>query len=358
MAEDGSRSKRLKAAEDDGVVIAELRRRNAELESSVEQLRGRNAELESEIEQLRRRGQEGNHEVLPVAVVAVATVNLSRIDTSIVAQISSFLGTSRELLNLALTSKSFGWRQTTSALNWSLVEEVARQAVCSAATDAEMSCLHRYVGSVATWLSILHRFELLLVFNVLLGDHIKYGNGDKTTVQCTDNTRSSTAVSSYVMRSGTHYAEFRITREPYIGIVRPMPNLDAGAYAGSHCFFVGDTSLYPAFLAQRSDEWGDGNVHACEYSCGDGDMNWTDWDEEDREGVKWRGMEGCGTGDTVGMLLNLDEGTLTVYKNNRRLGVMKDELSGTYCWYASVAGDRYGGENEAVSIQRGSLPPL
>ena len=71
MAEDGSRSKRLKAAEGDGPVIAELRRRNAELESEIEQLRqlrGRNAELESEVEQLRRCSrQEGNHEGLPVS---------------------------------------------------------------------------------------------------------------------------------------------------------------------------------------------------------------------------------------------------------------------------------------------------
>ena len=44
----------------------------------------------------------------------------------------------------------------------------------------------------------------------------------------------------------------------------------------------------------------------------------------------------CDDGDTIGMLLNLDEGTLTVYKNNRRLGVLKDGLSGSYCWCATV----------------------
>ncbi|EJK78016.1 hypothetical protein THAOC_00109, partial [Thalassiosira oceanica] len=62
MAGDG-RAKRLKTAEG-GIAaaaateVAELRRRNAELESENERLRrlrARNAELESEIEQLRRR---------------------------------------------------------------------------------------------------------------------------------------------------------------------------------------------------------------------------------------------------------------------------------------------------------------
>ncbi|EJK49548.1 hypothetical protein THAOC_31564, partial [Thalassiosira oceanica] len=62
-------------------------------------------------------------------------------------------------------------------------------------------------------------------------------------------------------------------------------------------------------------------------------MSWTNWDDELTGGVEWDGMESCQSGDTVGMLLNLDEGTLTVYKNNRRLGVMKDGLSGPYCWF-------------------------
>ena len=353
MAEDGGSSKRLKTAEDDGpAVIAERLR----------MLRRRNAELESENEQLRRRVPEGNHEVLPVSVVpATIKVDLSRIDASLVTQITSFLGTSLELLNLALTCKSFGRRQAASTLNWSLVEEVARQAVSSTATDAEMSSLPRYVSGVTTWLSILDRFERLLIFDVLLGGHIEYANGDKTTVYGTNDYLCTAASNHYVMSSGAHYAEFRITGVPWIGIVRPMPNLDASAYARSYCCFVGEPDLYPVFLAQRSDRWGDSNVCACQYQCENGYLSWTDWDEangDDNE-YYWEGMEGCRTGDTVGMLLNLDEGTLTVYKNNLRLGVMKDGLSGSYCWYVTVAdGSGLGREQEAVSIQRGTLLPL
>ena len=52
-------------------------------------------------------------------------------------------------------------------------------------------------------------------------------------------------------------------------------------------------------------------------------------------------------GGTIGLLLDLDEGTLTVYKNGRRLGVMKDGLSGEYCWYTSIYS----------SGERGTLPP-
>ncbi|EJK56657.1 hypothetical protein THAOC_23415, partial [Thalassiosira oceanica] len=265
---------------------AELRRRNAELESEIGKLRLENAQL--------RRPEASDHEVLPVAVATVVMVDLSRVDASIVSHVTSFLGTARELLNLALTCKSFGWHQPVSTLNWSLVEEVAWRTVCSRATGDEMGCLPQYVRG--------------------------------------ENYSRSVAVSgSYVMKSGAHYAEFLITGVPYIGIVRPMPGLDDRAYLGNFCFIGGDYSVFPDFLAQRSDEWGDSDVHACEYFCDDGHMGWTNWDVELNEGVDWDGIECCQSGDTVGMLLNLDEGTLTVYRNNRRLGDLKEGLSGPYC---------------------------
>jgi hypothetical protein len=37
------------------------------------------------------------------------------------------------------------------------------------------------------------------------------------------------------------------------------------------------------------------------------------------------------------MLLDLDQGTMTVYKNDERLGVMATGLSGEYSWAVSLA---------------------
>ena len=337
---DGDRAKRLKSSSEDGVVNA---------------VRGLIANLESGNERVRRcvRQVEGNHEVLPVVfeVVVTSRVDLSHIDTGIVSQISSYLGTSHELLNLSLTCKSFGWRQPSSTLNWSLVEEVARQAVCSSATNAEMGCLPRYVSGTTTWLSILRRFERMLIFDVLLGGDIEHQSGDKTKVHGTGSDCYCTAVSSgHVMSSKSHYAEFTITGLTYIGIVRPMPNLNAGAYQYGFDF-IGSDEFYSDFLGQRTDNWGDSDVNACEYYSGSGQVSSTKWGEDGFvEDSDWEGRERCYEGDTVGMLLNLDEGTLTVYKNNRRLGVMKDGLSGPYCWHASVSGT-------SVAINRGT-PPL
>ena len=50
---------------------------------------------------------------------------------------------------------------------------------------------------------------------------------------------------------------------------------------------------------------------------------------------------------TLGILLDLDEGTLSVYQNGRRVGTLKDGLAGEYCWIAGFFSEC------DVSIQRG-----
>ena len=65
----------------------------------------------------------------------------------------------------------------------------------------------------------------------------------------------------------------------------------------------------------------------------------------------WEGSEPLSSGDDIGMLLDLDEGTLSVYKNGRKLGVMKRGLAGPYCWVITL----YDGEQ--FSIKRGTIPP-
>ena len=48
-------------------------------------------------------------------------------------------------------------------------------------------------------------------------------------------------------------------------------------------------------------------------------------------------MQGARDGDRIGMLLDLDQGSMTVWKNDVKLGVMAAEgLSGPYCWAASL----------------------
>ena len=44
-------------------------------------------------------------------------------------------------------------------------------------------------------------------------------------------------------------------------------------------------------------------------------------------------MQDAEEGDRIGMLLDLDQGSMTVWKNDEKMGVMVAEgLSGEYCW--------------------------
>ena len=62
---------------------------------------------------------------------------------------------------------------------------------------------------------------------------------------------------------------------------------------------------------------------------------WTNWNN-DYYSSDWQGSEELTESGTIGLLLDLNEGTLSVFKNGRRLGVMKDGLGGEYVWFVSV----------------------
>ena len=330
--------------------------RNDALESEIHALRQQLVRSEAEVARVRRENErlrqqlQGNHEVLPVSKPTV--VDLSRVDTSLVTQIASFVGTSRELLNLALTCKSFGWQQPAAGLDLSLAEEVARKVVVSSGQnniEGVRITLPQYVRGGTTWLSILHESEYPMKFDTLRGG-IEHQNRRRTSVRAINSGDSTAIASNYIMDSGIHYAEFQITAGyPYIGIARSFPNLDPARFvmdSGGFHFFV--KPWYDQFLTARTDEWGHGNVftHECEY----GYRSWTNWEGGGEEFDQWEGMETCNVGDTLGLLLDLGEGKLTVYKNKRRLGVMIDGLSGSYCWYVTLT------RTAAVEITRGEAP--
>ncbi|EJK57514.1 hypothetical protein THAOC_22433 [Thalassiosira oceanica] len=357
MADDGSEKKPKTVSIKD---TDDMHPRVPQLESEVQRLR-------SEIEQLRGRIRqlEGNHEVLPVVVVP-ATVDLSRVDTSIVAHVASFLGESPELLNLALTCKSFGWRQPSSTLNLSLVEEVASRAARSRATDAEMSSLPAYTSGTATWLlhipaarrrgcqsSIDLSIFLISTTAVCTIGSDEWGDDDVNDFDYGDY---CTAVSSgYVMTSGVHCVEFNTTALPCcIGIVRPMPGLDADRFDWDFDdFFSGMRRMNLDFLAQRSDDWGGSNIHACEYNTLDFTLKWTNWSEE--EGSK-EGERGCihpgSDMGSISIVLNLDEGTIAVYdctySVHHKVLLKDDGLSGPYCWYVKLS------KFATISMKRGT----
>ena len=68
--------------------------------------------------------------------------------------------------------------------------------------------------------------------------------------------------------------------------------------------------------------------------------------------AQWEGMQSAEEGDVIGMLLDLDTRTMTVYKNSARLGVMVTGFGGAEAvnWAVNL------GRNQSARIDRAEMP--
>ena len=66
----------------------------------------------------------------------------------------------------------------------------------------------------------------------------------------------------------------------------------------------------------------------------------------------WEGRQGASEGDHIGMLLEFDQGSMTVWKNDVKLGVMQAEgLGGPLCWAVSL-----GEQGDSARIESAPAP--
>ena len=256
-----------------------------------------------------------------------------------------------DVLSLALTSKRFGISNSDN--DESLIEECVRIAVQDIATDEQLAALPHYDGESS--LADYHYLQLLrapLTFDQLVGGVEYVNSGDKSCI-CNNIYSWTTAYSNNILRAGKHYVLFkpdkeRTHRSLMMGVMRPGQ--------ANH-----DTSGYPLvgrFFQNFSRNMGHGefnnetNIHCCLWCSpsNGGYCSTSDWNGP-VEAERWDRLEPTTIGDELGMLLNLDEGTLSVYKNGRSLGVMKRGLAGPYCWVVSMY------KGAGVKIERGTVPP-
>ena len=284
------------------------------------------------------------------------TVDLSIFDQNVVLHVASFLS-AIDLTQLGRTCGRFG--VASDGRQRSLANEAAHQTFTSTATVDERNALPRYADESDT--ALLRQLYFLserLEFRQLIGRKIYYTSDEsKLKVSVRQDGCRVSALSNFVMRRGEHFATFNVSGEAAadfnidIGIIRPLPGWDKQELAGFDPVY--DDSSDDAsqdLLAQRTDRWGTSVVNCCSYNCDNGYCYWSDW-SGGYNYARWDGVEILYEAGTIGLLLDLNEGTLAVYKNGRRLGVMKSGLSGEYCWYASL-----GDNGDTVSIERGTLP--
>lgn len=317
---------------------------------------------------------------------------ITLLNNDILGSVSSFLMCD-DLFRLSLTCK-----QMTAA-----IEAVALDLVGAANV--------RYGGD-DNKLSALEQMNLLLQspleFTDLLGDNIGYLCGDMACVSSSNPNRlhtprfidamnmqyggdwdgwdgeNCTAIcTNHVMTSGRHYAKFTVTSRDLLGesdwryfycrlgIMRPI-GADFRKVPWSSWCPMNDQLLFRS----RADEsfadylknayataWGEGDVHCCLYYDFLGTCEWTNWNSEVNgvhTGLDWDGMLGCTfLRDTreYGLLLDLDEGTLSMYVDDEFVGVMMHGLTGEYCWVASILAQAHGRpEQQNVRIERAPVP--
>ena len=74
-----------------------------------------------------------------------------------------------------------------------------------------------------------------------------------------------------------------------------------------------------------------------------------------KHGVDWKGQQGFGQGDRIGLLLDSDCGTLMVYKNDRRLGMASENIpkNEPLCFLVGLRT-----QGDCVSIRKMDIPDL
>ena len=233
----------------------------------------------------------------------------------------------------------------------SLVEEATRRIVHDIATEEQMNALPCYDED--NWLcnyNYLKSLRTPLTFDHLVGN-IDYVGGNKSHVTCNVRLGLATAFSNNIMMAGKHYVSFeahnsRSSDSLYIGVMRPGEAMQSSKYIPLL------PSFYEHFTQREGSRQYNNTVNCCMYSSLNGYCFSHAWGEGKIPYKKdWDGMEGISGSFEIGMLLDLDEGTLSVYNSGRKLGVMKRGLAGHYCWVVSLLSS-----GSRVIIKRGTVP--
>ena len=228
--------------------------------------------------------------------------------------ISSYLGAS-DLARLALAGRRLR----------RIADEAARHAVESRAPG-----FPKYDDE--TWTRVLRQHELLarpLRLDTLVGRDVRHVRRDRAEISVSTD-QYVTGISDTVMRAGRHLAYFQRTggNNVYIGVTRPLRGLDRLGFDNYMPFHHShQTELFNQFDPVR---WQYNNVHSCMLSCFYASCCWGDFDSNYGDAFVDGGEElqlDDGT-EPIGLLLDLDEGSLTAYKDRRRVGTLKHGLGG------------------------------
>jgi len=234
------------------------------------------------------------------------TTGLLTMTDDLLIHIASMLTAPTDLVRLQLTCPRFADKVCGSSEMLSIPEEAARLWL-EGCSEQERDWAPR--RGLESWLGLMHEVEALRLPLAFGRAHAAITLSENGAL-ATSRTRSGgwrSAASKAVMRSGRHSAQFTVVKgiDMVFGATRPGWDVEGGMDpedVDGHCFYATYSGLrFPGYRG---------------------------W--EGRHGARKRG-------DRIGMLLDLDQGSMTVWKNDDLLGVMVAEgLSGPLCWAVSL----------------------
>ena len=128
------------------------------------------------------------------------------------------------------------------------------------------------------------------------------------------------AATSAVMYAGCHFAQFTVNDKPlYIGVTSSSWDINQGGNIFNdvnHCFYFTHTGHYSKHNSHRNP---------------------------------WRGMQRARNGDRIGMMLDFNNNTLSVFRNGIKLGIIANNMNKKYRWTVVLH------NNASVSIKSVSV---
>lgn len=288
---------------------------------------------------------------------------MEELNPDILSTVASFL-TAKDLLSVAATSTHFGGTfadekkegkrrkkcsgPSSRSRMRSLMEDAAQTNVMKAIKEhKDWDRGDNLKRGGHSWYAAYHRLVQLHtqpVFYRVFGTRMTYHDStDLSQVRyraprdmlMTASWEMPLVICQEVMTTSIHYIEFKVVRggdAVKVGIIRPAKEWDdKRASIG----LLGPDSAFIHFcVEQRSlgNEAYAGDVHHCLFMPAHRHEQYEDHIAPGTPSVR--------DNDVIGLYLNLDIGLLSLYLNDRELGVTKRGLSGHYCWAVSVGESR------------------
>ena len=257
----------------------------------------------------------------------------------------------RDLGRISIISKS-GLNDIADEDPMSLTERVAKDMIkrypsliLSAIWEHETSALHVYNR-------VMEGPHTHLTLPQIVGTGLTHPDEDNLSCVSCDGYRSGgAAMSTHVMSCGKHFASFKVNGQTHdsgalteVGVMRPISDT-----AWLHISPPGirfnhkSPQIRPLLNGERTNHWR-GNVDICYLECLPGRCCWGDWATHINTYNIENAVHVPHPADFIGLLLDLDKGTLTFYSrecNNMNWnfrGVLKNGLVGEYVWVVLARG--------------------